>query len=242
MRPSENGEPLTEDSPTEAKWEYPKSKLATEAVIHEAAQPGTTPTGPRTVILRIAGVYDELCHSIPIAHQISRIYEKRLESWFFPGDDQHGQAFVHLDDLADCFVKVVGRRDQLDREEVLLIAEPDVMSYEELQRRIGEKLYGTEWPSMWMPKPLAKAGAWIQNQLGSKDRAQFIKPWMIDLADDHYPVDIKRARQLLGWEPQHRLRSTLDEMIDNLQRDPWEWYKQNRLPLPSDLQRKAETL
>ncbi|MGH9834654.1 MAG: NAD-dependent epimerase/dehydratase family protein [Blastocatellia bacterium] len=37
------------------------------------------------VILRIAGIYDEDCHSIPIAQQISRIYEKRPESYIFPG-------------------------------------------------------------------------------------------------------------------------------------------------------------
>ena len=34
---------------------------------------------------------------------------------------------------------------------------------------------------------------------------------MIDLADDHYDLDISRARTLLGWEPKHSLRETLPE-------------------------------
>jgi nucleoside-diphosphate-sugar epimerase len=33
----------------------------------------------------------------------------------------------------------------------------------------------------------------------------FIKPWMIPHADDHFELDITRARELLGWQPQHRL-------------------------------------
>lgn len=229
MKPNEQGRSVSELSATEAEWAYPQSKLRAEQVI--ANEHGPIPY----VILRIAGVYDEQCHSLPISQQITRIYEKQLESFVFPGDASHGQALVHLDDLADCFVKVVAHRPQLGGQDLFLIAEPDVMSYGELQDRIGELIHGTEWPTIRVPKVVAKAGAYIQEKLADDDEQPFIKPWMIELADDHYAANIAHARVKLDWEPQRRLRDTLPAMIQFLKRDPAAFYKLNKLPLPDEL-------
>jgi nucleoside-diphosphate-sugar epimerase len=228
MEPAQEGEKITEASPVEGTWDYPESKIEAERIIRETR--GRIPA----VILRLAGVYDEDCHSVPISQQISRIHQKQFESYFFPGDAEHGQAFVHLDDLVDAFVKTIERRGQLGEHEVLLIAEPDVMSYEELQDRIGELLHGQEWPTIRIPKAVAKAGAWVKDKLASEDEPTFIKPWMVDLADQHYPVAIDRARRQLGWNPRRRLRTTIDEMIARLKQDPRGWYLENNLPPPED--------
>jgi len=226
MKPVEEGGVVTETSPVEGTWDYPESKIEAEQVIRETH--GDIPV----VILRLAGVYDEDCHSVPIAQHISRIHQKQLESYFFPGDADHGQAFVHLDDLVDCFEKTIERRRELGPYEVLLIAEPDVISYAELQDRLGELLHGREWPTIRIPKVVAKAGAWVQEKLAGEEEPTFIKPWMVDLADQHYPVAIDRARQKLGWEPRRRLRTTIDEMVGRLKRDPAAWYQENNLPPP----------
>ena len=61
----------------------------------------------------------------------------------------------------------------------------------------------------------------------------FIKPWMIDLADDHYALDITRARQTLGWEPRRSLRETLPAMVQALHADPLGWYRENHLTPPA---------
>jgi len=228
MRPSTDGTPIDEQSPVEAAWDYPQSKVRAEAAIDDCR--GPIPA----VVLRIAGVYDDDCHSIPIAQQIKRIHEKRLESYFFPGDASHGQAFVHADDVADCFLKTVEARHELPGHAVFLVAEPDVMSYSELQDRIGLVLHGEEWPTIRVPVPLAKAGAWLKDKLPAAEEP-FIKPWMIDLADAHYPVAIDKARRELGWEPRHRLRWTLDSMLARLREDPVRFYHENHLPLPPDL-------
>jgi nucleoside-diphosphate-sugar epimerase len=88
--PCEPGERINEEWPLEPKWDYPKSKVATEELI--LRERGNVPV----VFLRIAGVYDDGCHSIPIAHQIKRIYERRFISRIFSGDITHGAAFVHM--------------------------------------------------------------------------------------------------------------------------------------------------
>ena len=226
----EEGEIITESSPLEDEpWDYPKSKIKTEKII------GRERGNIKTVILRIGGVYNEDTHTVPIAQQIARIYEKDFESYFYPGESSHGQAFVHLEDLVDCIHRVVEWRKELPETEVFIVAEPDLMSYRELQDEIGMLIHGEEWTTMWIPKFIAKAGAWAENLVADKDE-QFIKPWMIDIADDNFPVSIKHAREFLGWNPQHTLRDTLPKMIGQLKTNPIQWYEINKLPLPEDLE------
>lgn len=227
--PTEPGRPIDEDWPLEPKWDYPQSKVKTEALIR--AQRGDVPA----MLLRIAGVYDGHCRSIPLAHQIRRIYERWLTSRVFPGDITHGQAFLHLDDLVDAIERVVDRRAELPPELVLLLGEPDTLSYDELQRAFGRLIHDEPWETREIPKALAKAGAWVQDQIPLGEEP-FIKPWMIDLADDHYELDISRARDLLGWEPTHSLRATLPAMVAALKADPVRWYRENKLEPPSWLE------
>lgn len=228
MKPDEPGRHVSEFSVTQAEWAYPQSKLEAEQVIR--SEHGEIPY----VILRIAGVYDEHCHSLPVSQQIARIYEKQFESFVFPGDKTHGQALVHLDDLAECFRKVVERRNLLE-DELFLIAEPDAMSYGELQNRIGELIHGTEWPTLRIPKVVAKAGAYAQEMISGDEDGSFIKPWMIDLADDHYVANIAHARTKLKWDPEHRLHDTLPDIIKFLKADPHGFYKENGLSIPENL-------
>lgn len=134
MEPAESDERIVEESPLEDQpWEYPKSKMAAETVIQRER------SAIPAVILRIAGVYDEEGHSIPLGQQLKRIHERSIESYFFPGDENRGQPYVHLDDLTDCVERVVERRGELGTD-TFLIAEPDIVTYGELQDRLGEML------------------------------------------------------------------------------------------------------
>jgi nucleoside-diphosphate-sugar epimerase len=224
--PCEPGQKINEGWPLEPKWDYPKSKVATENLIR--AERGGIPA----VILRIAGVYDDECRLIPLAHQIQRIYERQLVSHVFPGDTSHGQAFLHLEDLLDAFSRIVEVRAQLPPELTMLLGEPETLSYERLQDEFGCLIYGERWETRRIPKPLAKTGAWLQDRMPLGEEP-FIKPWMIDLADDHYELDITRARTLLGWEPKRSLLKTLPKIIVDLKADPVAWYQKNKLEPPS---------
>jgi UDP-glucose 4-epimerase len=235
QKPTRPGVKITEESPIEANWDYPQSKIKTENLIRE--KHGNIPF----VLLRIAGIYDEMCHSIPISNQIQRILERQLTSRLYPGELTHGQAFLHMDDLIHALVLLVQNRRELPEELVLLLAEPEVFSYDDLQRKIGWLIHREEWETHEIPKAMAKTGAWLQDNMPLMEEP-FIKPWMIDLADEHYEIDISRARKLLGWRPQHTLQETLPDMIAELKADPRGWYDANKLTPPDDLEEMAESI
>ncbi|CAN7643219.1 NAD-dependent epimerase/dehydratase family protein [Pararhizobium sp. LjRoot255] len=212
---------IDEDSPLEPSWAYPKSKAETEAAV--AKERGKI----KTAILRLAGVYDEDCRAAFIAQQISRIFERLPTAYLFSGDLEAGQPYLHKDDLVEAMVRTIERRTELPDESVMLIGEEETLSYGELQRRIGRLLHGEDWRTFVLPKSLAKSGAWVQTEVLDQDTD--IKPWMLDTSDDHYEIDISRARALLAWEPRHNLAATLPEMIRRLKEDPTAWYAKNKL-------------
>jgi nucleoside-diphosphate-sugar epimerase len=235
-RPAEPGQFINEDWPVEPTWAYPESKVRTEQLIRD--ERGGIPA----VLLRISGVYEDRCHSIPLAHQIQRIYERQFMSRLYSGSTSHGQSFLHLDDLVDAIALVVERRAQLPPELPILLGEPEALSYDELQHTFARLIHGDDWETLEVPAqlaPLTKAGAWLMEQLPGAD--PFIKPWMIDRANDHYALDITRARNLLGWEPKRSLRRTIPKMIAALKADPVGFYRENNLELSSKLRELAET-
>ncbi|QDS89140.1 3 beta-hydroxysteroid dehydrogenase/Delta 5--_4-isomerase [Rosistilla ulvae] len=220
-QPCSPGERIAEDDPLQAKWPYPESKIATERLIREG-HPGV-----RSVVLRIAGVYTDYGRQPTIVQQIKRIYERDFQSHFFPGDTAAGQAAVHCDDAIAAIVATVQRRSRIEPKTAILIGEPEPPSYETLQDAIGQRLHGKDWPTLYVPPSLAKVGASVTDTLSGGDA--FIKPFMVDMADDHYALDIARAKELLDWEPRHRLIDCVPKMIDALKDDPDQWYQQNGL-------------
>jgi nucleoside-diphosphate-sugar epimerase/uncharacterized membrane protein len=226
-RPGEPGVFLTEDSPIGPTWAYPESKVRTEALIR--AERGAIPA----VILRLAGVYDDVCHSPPLAHQVQRIYERQFAGHLYSGETSHGQAFIHLDDVVDAIERAVERRAKLPPEVAILIGEPETLSYDELQHTFSRLIRDESWETHNVPGPIAKAGAWVQDHIPGQD--QFIKPWMIDRANDHYALDITRARTLLDWAPSRSLRQALPKMVAVLKTDPAGWYREHGLELPERL-------
>ena len=229
--PTEPGRPIDEDAPLEGKWEYPKSKIETERVIRE--ERGEVPA----VMLRIAGVYTDRGTAPTIVQQVKRVYERQLESHFYPADPSRGQSFVHLDDTVDAMVRTIDRRADLPRDAVpILIGEPDTYGYGALQDRLGELFHGVDgWRTLRIPAAVAKAGAFGEGVLDKVlpgDQEPFIKPWMVDLAGDHYELDVRRARDLLGWDPRRRLIDTLPQMVESLKADPGAFYAENDLGDP----------
>jgi nucleoside-diphosphate-sugar epimerase len=235
--PTVPGQPINESSALKPAWPYPQSKLTAEEVVE--ARRGAIPA----VILRIAGVYTYACELPSLAFQIQRIYERQIVSRVFPGDTSHGQAFVHLDDVAQAFRATVEKRAHLPQTSTMLIGEPVTESYRALQNLIGQLLHDEAWDTRQIPKTVAATGAWLQDIMEEvipdaidSGIKPFIKPFMVYLADDHYELNISRAEQVLGWRPEHSLRRSLPAIVAALRRDPALWYKNNKIPLPQWLQ------
>ncbi|MFW5662060.1 MAG: NAD-dependent epimerase/dehydratase family protein, partial [Oceanicaulis sp.] len=244
--PAEPGGRIDETAPFAPKWAYPQSKAKTEQIIAE--ERGDTPV----LFLHLAGLYDDETAVPTLSHQIARIYERDIKSRVYAGDQRAGQSFIHRDDLVDLFVRAVDRRDALPQKETMLAGEPDAVSYAELQDRIGALVHGeADWRTISAPKRLAKAAAAAEAasepvvpDAFDQGEKPFIRPFMMDMAEDHYALDISRARVALGWRPRHDIRGTLPVMIDALKRDPAGWYAANGVTKPdwmdSALERGAD--
>jgi nucleoside-diphosphate-sugar epimerase/uncharacterized membrane protein len=236
--PAQPGERIDETRAVAPKWAYPISKAEAEDVIRR--EHGAIPY----VLLHLAGVYDEQ-RSVPtLAQQVARIYERDFQGHLYAGDLRAGQSLLHKEDMVDAFRRAVDRRRELPPDAVILVGEPDPMGYEELQDTIGRLVHGDDdWPTLRLPKPAAKLGAALQEKLepvipDALDRGEkpFVRPFMIGMADDHYALDIGRARALLGWEPRHRIRRVLPRIVQALKADPAGWYRANRVTPPAWLE------
>lgn len=233
-RPGSPGLPITEDTPIDPRWAYPQSKARAEEAIREAH--GHIPYA----LLHLAGLYDSETAVPTLAEQIRRIYERDPKSHAYSGDLSTGQSFLHRDDMLEAFARTVDRRTELPEDVTILIGEREAMGYDALQRRIASLIHGTEdWQTLSVPKPIAAAGAWAQAKAEpvvpddfDQGEEPFIKPFMIEMADDHYELDISRAKELLGWTPRHSLREELPAMIEALKEDPAGWYDANGLTKP----------
>ncbi len=241
-QPVDPGEVVTEESPIAPKWAYPESKAETEQVIR--AHAGNMPW----TLLHLAGLYDESSAVPTLTHQMARIYERDMKSHLYSGNIDAGQAFIHLEDMVEVFKRTVDRRSDLPRQHTLLAGEQDVLSYRELQDRLGRLIHGEErWRTWTLPEPIAKAGAWVQEKSeplvpDALDHGEkpFIRPFLIDLASDHYHLDISEARHWLDWEPKHFIGDELPALVESLKRDPAGWYERNGIRPPDWLQEADE--
>ncbi|KTD12046.1 NAD dependent epimerase/dehydratase [Legionella gratiana] len=227
------GEVLNENAPLKPKWPYPKSKLEAEKVIKKYH--GKIPY----LILRLAGLYDDVTCVPTLANQIARTYEREIKSHLYAGDLNVGQSFIHQKDLIDLFKKALFYRNELSQNEIILAGEPKTVSYGKLQNLIAQLIHGEQSSLYKVPSSVAKAGAWLEYQAEplipddfDQGEKPFIRPFMIDLASDNYALDITRAKKYLHWEPKYSIEETLPKIIDSLKADPESWYKQNRLIQP----------
>jgi 2-alkyl-3-oxoalkanoate reductase len=219
--PTKPGMLIDESSPLVAKWAYPESKIATERLIREAH------SDVNSVFLRISGVYTDWGTQPTLVQQIKRIYERDFESHFFPGDQSAGQSAIYLDDAVEAIIATVERRKSIAPTTPILIGEPEPPSYGELQDKIGQHLFGSDWSTVYVPPALAKVGARVIDALHGGE--SFIKPFMVDMADDHYALNVSRAKELLDWEPRHRINNKLHVILKNLLDQPELWYEKNSL-------------
>lgn len=239
----EPGETIDESQPLEPGWAYPRSKARTEQVIRD--NHGRIPF----VLLRLAGIYDEQTSVPTFSHQIARIYERDLQSHLYSGSTDAGQAMLHRQDMVEAFARTVDRRGELPLDAEIMVGEPETLSYDDVQDRLGMLIHGSsQWRTIRVPAHVAAAGAWAQDKAEpvipdaiDQGERPFIRPFMVTMASDNYALDISRARDWLGWEPRHRLADELAAMVDALTSDPLGWYEANKITPPTWMREAQET-
>lgn len=232
--PGVPGQKINEEHPIAPKWAYPQSKADTEEIILQSR--GDIPC----TILRLAGLYDAATAVPTLSHQIARVYERDVKSHLYAGDLLAGQSFIHQEDMTDLFLRVVERRHDLPAENIMLAGEKTVLNYQEIQNRLGHLIFGeADWQTINIPPCIAKPAAWLEHKAEpvipddfDGGEPPFIRPFMIDLAADHYDLDIRRAETLLDWVPRHNIYEGLAHMVAQLQKDPAAWYSLNRITPP----------
>ncbi len=232
--PCRPGERIDESHPIDPRWAYPRSKAAAEDVVRQ--EHGRIPC----INLRLAGVYDDQSLVPTMAQQFARIYERDMQSYFYSGSTLVGQAMLHRDDMLDAFRRTIDRRTALPDETAILVGEADAVGYDALQDRLGALMHGVaDWPTMQVPKTIAAAGLWAQARLEpvipdaiDKGEAPFVRPFMAEMADDHYALDTRLARDLLGWEPHHSFKDELPRLVQSLKDDAPGWYRRNGVTPP----------
>lgn len=233
-RPGEPGLPITENAAVQPKWAYPQSKARAEQAIRECH--GEIPY----VLLHLAGLYDDTSAVPTLSHQIARIYERDPKAHAYSGSLETGQSFIHQQDMVDAFVRTVDRRADLPADVTILIGEEEAVPYGELQALIGKAIHGEDdWETFTLPKPVAAAGAWLEERSEpvvpddfDQGEKPFIRPFMVEMADDHYELDISLARRLLDWTPRHDIREGILNLVENLKKDPLGWYATNGITPP----------
>lgn len=218
--PTPVGQAIAENGALDRSWAYPETKLKAETILRQHSGDS------QLTILRIAAVYNDYGYAPSIGNQILRIHEKQLTAFLFPGNRHHVQSTVHVDDVATAIRASIEKQEELPHQVVLSVAETATPSYNEIQMEVSRLLYGRKLPIFWIPKRVAKLGAYALNALhGSGD---FIKPWMIRYADANYDIDNRAIRTLLGWRPSRNLRTSLPIIVSNLRKEPGLWYRVNK--------------
>ena len=231
MAPTVPGVKQTPESPSSEAWQYPASKVRGERALRTVsiAQP--------KVELVLAGVYSDFCELVPLFQSIERIRRGSVQSWFFPGRTDRGLTYIHVTDVVRAFRCALHasypKSHPIHR---LLVGEATPVTNQEIFSAACIAFRRRHVPTLKVPPALAKLGAHL---IGFINKKNFVQPWMIPFAEEHFEFDLSRTRQVIGWNPTRHLLDTLPTMLSLASRDTAEWLMRNerrpwrRMDIPS---------
>jgi dihydroflavonol-4-reductase len=220
MAPTVPGVKQTPESPSSEAWQYPASKVRGERALRTVsiAQP--------IVELVLAGVYSDFCELVPLFQSIERIRQGSIQSWFFPGRTDRGLTYVHVDDVARamrCALHASYPKSQSIHR--LLVGEATPVTNQEIFSAACAAFRRRQVPILKVPPALAKLGARV---IGFISKENFVQPWMIAFAEEHFEFDLSRTEQVIGWTPTRHLLDTLPTMLSLASRDTAAWLMRNK--------------
>ena len=218
MEPTEPGQKQGADSPRAGRWAYPSHKREAERVIEGADLPH-----PR-VELVLAAVYSDWCELVPMYRQIERVAGRSIQARFYPGPLDRGLTYVHVDAVADAFVRAVDAFADDRGLHRLLVGEERPVTYRQINEAASRAFGNGQRLLYRVPPFLARLGAyllvWWAKMRGVEP---FLRPWMIDMAGEHFEFDLTETRRRLDWQPGGYLGDRLDRICERaaVHREIW---------------------
>jgi len=218
MAPTEPGHKQTPDWPRSEAWQYPASKVRAERQLRSLSV-------PRPIVeLVLAAVYSDSCELVPLYQSIERIRVGSMQSWFYPGRTDRGLTYVHLDDAVEAIRCALTTRFS-GKVHRVLVGEAEPVTNEAIFASCARVFDRSGVAKIKVPAGIASLGA---RAIGIVDRENFVQPWMIKFAEEHFEFDLSETQNLMSWSPVRKLSATLPKMLEFALRETEEWHRLNQ--------------
>ena len=223
------GTVVTEETPPDADIPYARSKRAGEELVQEYA-----PCVPGAII-RIAAVFSDWCEYPPLYTMLNNWCSgKFLESHILAGRGLSAIPYIHVQDLAQFFLRVIEKSDTLERLCTFNAGPDGAVSHLELFSIATQFYYKRTikpfFAPGWLLTPMIMARLALCH-LQSKE--SFEQLWMLRYIDQQLVADSTRTRRELSWKPTPRKSITrrLVFLIENMKKNPELWRNWNEAML-----------
>ncbi len=214
------GETVNEDTPPHGVEPYSRSKRAGEELLH--AYRDRVPSN----IVRLAAVFTDWCEYEPLTNFLDTWFSHRWDNRALGGRGDWAIPYIHIDDLAAFFQRVVASVDALAPLEVAQGSPNGCTTHRQLYDAATQAFYGHARPPMMIPKPVARLGIRMREGLGRvTGKMPFERAWMGAYIDEQLTVDATRTHQKLGWSPRSELDilARVPVMVQHWKTEPQEW-------------------
>ena len=220
--------PITERTPTDARYAYARSKRVGEEMAREYSR-----WFPCTV-LRFAAVFSDWCEYAPLYAFLSTWLSDRLKARVLGGRGKSSVTYIHVRELCRLVHLVLRQSQRLPAFGLYCVSPNETTTHLELYELATRFYFGRIRSPIFVPKPIASAGVRMMDLAGRLvGRRPFERPWMMRYIDRQLVVDASYTNRELSWEPAARnsiLRRVLF-MIEKMKSSPGEWRLKNEAAL-----------
>ncbi len=205
--------PADEASPLNPSFDYGRSKMMAEEVVHRYAANGIACT-----ILRPSGIYGPR-NVNDVSYWFITSFANSIASRFMIGDGSSQVQFVHVNDVVQAHILAL-RNPGVASGQTYIVSEERSYSYGEVYRMLADIL-GKKMPRIRLPPLLAKvmiAPVQAVNALLRRDNFMW-RISTVDAVTSDRSYSVEKIIQELGYSPQHRLHDGLRETV--------KWYRDN---------------
>jgi nucleoside-diphosphate-sugar epimerase len=204
-----NSCPLQENSTLNPINEYGRNKIVAEDLCKKATEKSIL----QTIVLRLSMVLGPYNFDpILIENMKSILRNKRV---IIPGDGRSRGQSVHVQDVNSALLKCTENKNaSLSKHEMINISGKETLTlneYIELLRNVT----GSTSKIIHLPLPLAKSMAYFAWRLNKTN----VHPSYLSLmAQDQY-FDIRKAKNILDWQPKYTVEEALKNTIEFFKKD-----------------------